>query len=307
MIVNESSLAAITRGFRAIFNDTLQKTPDRIDDIATRIPSTTTSQDFPLAALTGTLREWLGDRVIQNLAAWTHNVVNKDFEQTVGIKRKVIEDDQIGLYNAQFQTLAQQAKLHPFKEAIRVMMTAGFSGGTGAYELWDDANFFSAAHYWPGAYETAQDNLTDELLDAAAVIAGRVAMMGFRGPDGEPLDVVPTHFLCAPANWSTAKNMFCLPTATDSAAANPLYGMIKEENIIVDARISAAKWALLDCSKPVKPIVNQRRKEPELVAQTAPDSDGAFLKGEYRYGVDYRGAVVALGWWMAYGSSGDGS
>lgn len=39
------------------------------------------------------MREWIGDREVQNLTASDYTIKNKDFELTVGVDRNAIEDD----------------------------------------------------------------------------------------------------------------------------------------------------------------------------------------------------------------------
>ena len=45
------------------------------------------------------MREWIGDREIQNLSASDYTIKNKDYELTVGVDRNDIEDDTLGIYN----------------------------------------------------------------------------------------------------------------------------------------------------------------------------------------------------------------
>lgn len=61
-------------------------------------------------------------------------------------------------------------------------------------------------------------------------------------------------------------------------------------------------WYLLDLSKPIKPIILQIRQRPEFIAQDRPDSDNAFMRKKYRYGVDDRKNVGFGLWQIAYAS-----
>lgn len=61
-------------------------------------------------------------------------------------------------------------------------------------------------------------------------------------------------------------------------------------------------WFLLDTSRPLKPLIFQKRREYALNALTDPKDEGVFMRDEYRYGVDAR-CNVGFGFWqMAYGS-----
>ena len=61
-------------------------------------------------------------------------------------------------------------------------------------------------------------------------------------------------------------------------------------------------WVLMDVSRPVKPMIFQRRTTPKLVRVDREDGDSVFMRRKYRYGVDYRGNVGFGFWQMAYGS-----
>lgn len=61
-------------------------------------------------------------------------------------------------------------------------------------------------------------------------------------------------------------------------------------------------WFLLDCSRPVKPLLLQMRRRPEFVAMDNPEDEHAFMRRKYRYGVDDRKNVGFGLWQMAYAS-----
>ena len=61
-------------------------------------------------------------------------------------------------------------------------------------------------------------------------------------------------------------------------------------------------WFLMDLSMPVKPLVLQRRKDPEFVAMDKPDDENVFMRKEFRYGVDDRKNVGFGLWQLAFGS-----
>jgi phage major head subunit gpT-like protein len=302
--VNAANLEALFVGFKVMFQETLKATPSRIDEIASRIPSSTKQHDFPIAAIVGTMREWLGDRVVTNIAAWNPTVTNKHFEQTIAVTADDIEDDVTGAYGLAIQDLAQKAVQHPWTEALTWLAVNAWAD-TG----FDDNTFFSTTHTWPGGdYVTAQSNrvttaLTNDDTGRTAVWTGIEAMLSFRNPAGEPIGSVPNKFLCAAGLLDIATALFTAPTAA-SGATNTTFGLFKKEDIIADARITAGYWMMLDCRGAVKPLINQRRKEPVLVAQTQPTDQSVFTANEYQYGVDYRGRVVGVPWWLAYGSTG---
>lgn len=65
---------------------------------------------------------------------------------------------------------------------------------------------------------------------------------------------------------------------------------------------SGNPWYLMDLSRPIKPIIFQRRKNPEFVAQDRPTDENVFMRKKFRYGVDDRKNVGFGLWQIAYGS-----
>lgn len=70
-----------------------------------------------------------------------------------------------------------------------------------------------------------------------------------------------------------------------------------------DAGGGGTAWYLLDVSRPLKPLIFQKRRDYDLKAMTDPKDEGVFMRDEYRYGVDARGNVGFGFWQMAYRSA----
>ena len=77
------------------------------------MPSTSESETYAWLGDIPGMREWIGEREIQNLSGSAYVIRNKDFELTVGVDRNAVEDDKIGLYNPSIQMLGESAALHP--------------------------------------------------------------------------------------------------------------------------------------------------------------------------------------------------
>lgn len=140
MELNRSSLQALYRGFNTLFNSAFSNTPSDWRSVAMEVPSSTSEETYAWLGLTTRFREWLGDRVIQNLKSHGYTIKNKSFESTVGVNRDNIEDDQIGVYSPIFQQLGQDAKTHP-DELVFALLKAGFD--TACY---DGQYFFDSDH-----------------------------------------------------------------------------------------------------------------------------------------------------------------
>ena len=113
MIINSAALAALSTGFQTAYDLGGDNYEQSYQKIAMDVKSTGSSETYIGLGNTTVFREWLGDRVIQNLSAFDYTIKNKDFENTIGVPRNAIEDGNLGQFNFQFQTLGQDAREHP--------------------------------------------------------------------------------------------------------------------------------------------------------------------------------------------------
>lgn len=140
MIINQAALAGIYKSFSTIFNEAFALAESMWPQVAMKAPSSGRSVDYKWLGDFPMMREWLGDRVVKDLSAHGYEIVNKDYESTVGVQRPDIEDDQIGVYTPMIQGLAQAAKAHP-DVLVFALLNAGFST-----ECFDGSYFFDDEH-----------------------------------------------------------------------------------------------------------------------------------------------------------------
>jgi len=65
----------------------------------------------------------------------------------------------------------------------------------------------------------------------------------------------------------------------------------------VDTGGAGSFWYLLDDTRPLKPLIFQRRRDYALRTMNAPDDEQVFMRDSYRYGVDAR-VNVGFGFWQ---------
>jgi len=140
MLINQANLATLYTGFQTVFNDAFQNTQSDFDRVAMTVASSSRTEHYGWLGSTTRFREWLGDRLIQNLEAHDFSIKNKDFENTVAVRRNDIEDDTYGVYAPIVAQLGQDARTHP-DELVFGMLGDGFAG-----LCYDGQPFFSAAH-----------------------------------------------------------------------------------------------------------------------------------------------------------------
>lgn len=140
MIPNLETLQILNTQFSAKFKAGLERARERWDLIATLIPSSTTLNTYAWLGDIPRMREWIGDRVIQGLAGKSYQLENKEFELTIGVPRKDIEDDQFGIYMPMAEQMGQEVAEHPARMVYQLLK----NGGTGL--CYDGQPFFSTAH-----------------------------------------------------------------------------------------------------------------------------------------------------------------
>lgn len=296
MIVNQATLQSIYRSFKTIFNQALENTQPVYERIATVVPSSAREEEYKWLGKVPRLREWIGDRVIQNLTAHGYTIKNRDWEATVAVDRNDIEDDAIGIYRPLIQQLAQAAALHP-DELVFELLVKGFTE-----KCYDGQPFFAPEHV--DGNQPPQSNMTTAPLSPTSYAAARAAMMSFKDEHGRPLKIVPGLLVVPPALEEPARKILMAETDA-SGATNPWRGTAE---LLVAPELAGndSMWFLLDVSKPIKPLIFQQRKKPEFVAKDSPDDENVFMRKEFLYGVDCRDNAGYGLWQLAYGSTGTG-
>lgn len=140
MIITRENLAALFMGFKLAFQQAFDGTVPAWDQIATLVPSSTGEEAYPWLGQSTQFREWVGERVYQNLKVHGYRIKNKTFENTVGVKREAIEDDTYGVFTPLMAQLGQDAKEHP-DLLIFDLLKAGFKT-----HCYDGQYFFDTDH-----------------------------------------------------------------------------------------------------------------------------------------------------------------
>lgn len=135
MIINTASLGALFTAYSAAFKNAFDRAQSDWDKVATLVPSATESNLYAFLGQFPKLREWLGDRIIKNMAVHNYTVTNKAFEATVGVPRPKIEDDVYGVFTPLMEEMGYAARLHP-DEIIFALLALGAS------QLCYDGQFF---------------------------------------------------------------------------------------------------------------------------------------------------------------------
>lgn len=140
MIVNSETLDDLRIGFKRHFTEAFKEVTSLRDRVAEVVPSTTKEEKYGwLGELPG-MREWIGPRVIHNLAEHGYAIRNKKFELTIGVSKDDIEDDTLGTYSTRFKAMGRATARHP-EQLVFGALANGFT--TACY---DGQYFFDTDH-----------------------------------------------------------------------------------------------------------------------------------------------------------------
>lgn len=303
MQLTPAGLDAIFYGFDLRFQGAVKAAQPLWQRIADEIPSMGREERYPWLDRIPKFREWVGERVIQNIAARFQTIVNKDYELTLEVDRNDILDDKIGLFNPKVDMMGQQAAYLPDDLIFAALVAAT------AQVVYDGQYFFDTDHpvNMDDPASATQSNSLSLALNSANYAAARAAMMSFKGADGRPLNIVPNLLMVPPALEQTARqivNADMIPqqlTLTGPAYAGvPVSNVMKgTADVLVAPQLAGTDttWYLFDTTKPMKPFIYQNRQAPQFTFLNRPDSENLFFRKKFIFGADAR-AAAGYGLWQ---------
>ena len=140
MLINSTSLRSLYTGYSTAFQGGFTGVAPMYQRVATTVNSTTRENEYGWLGQMPRFREWIGDRQVNSLKTHGYTIKNKPFENTVGVDRDDIEDDNIGIYTPLFTELGRASASFP-DELVFPFLKAGFN--TTCY---DGQYFFDTDH-----------------------------------------------------------------------------------------------------------------------------------------------------------------
>lgn len=140
MKIGSINLSDLNTTVKALFNSAFTATQTKWEKVAMKVPSSKGSNTYKWLGMLVSIREWIGDRIIQNLKEYDYTIKNKKFEGTLGIKVDDIKDDDLGLYNILIKDLGDKSKKHP-DSLVFGLLADGIN-----QKCYDGQNFFDTDH-----------------------------------------------------------------------------------------------------------------------------------------------------------------
>lgn len=294
MIISNNNLRGIFTGFSSLFNRAFQETPVQYERVAMIVPSATRETTYGWLGQMPNMREWIGDRVIQNLMAHSYTIKNKDFELTIKVPANDIADDQLGVFSPMISEMGLVAKTHP-DELVFNLLGHGFTNN-----CYDDMPFFSDSH--PLNQGKKQSNKGNKKLSAASYAAARSQMMTLKGENNRALKVVPDLLVVSPQNEAKAREILFADTIAGTTNINK---DTCDLLVVPELADYPEQWYLLCTKRYIKPLVFQEREKPAFVSKNKDTDDNVFFQNEYLYGTKARYNAGYGLWQLAFGSTGE--
>lgn len=133
-------LVALNSGVQTAFNSQLSRaeSPHRL--FTYPAASTGREEVYPRLDLMRGVREWLGDRIVQQLGTSLFTIKNRKFEQTIGISGDDIRDDRMGMFTPVAAEMGEAARIFPARLVAELMLSGTTAVG------YDGQYFFDTDH-----------------------------------------------------------------------------------------------------------------------------------------------------------------
>jgi phage major head subunit gpT-like protein len=260
MKLTESDLEALRVSLSTRFNDAFRGTPAWWNRVAMLNETDEKIGRMGWLANLPQVRTLVGDRVVQNLAERSYDIVNVDRDMTVGIHRDQLDTKLLGGYAMTFAAMGETAAKWP-----DTLMVSLLRNGQSAL-CFDDQYFFDTDHpvsLSNSSLSTYSNYSTGTALTAANYESVRASMMARKGENGLPLGVRPNLLVVPPQLESTAKLIVMadmVPSTAGTASQTNINKGTAEVLVVPELAVDATTWYLLDASGIVKPLVYQRRR-----------------------------------------------
>ena len=102
----------VSKGFSKVFNESLVKQNEDYKKISLEVTSSTIVTDYAWIADLPSMKEWVGDRELKELSAFSYTIKKKDWEATIKVHRDNLIYDKLGIVKPQIQRLAESVSTH---------------------------------------------------------------------------------------------------------------------------------------------------------------------------------------------------
>lgn len=278
MEITTQSLASVKRGFQKLFDAAYQGVVDPwFLQIAMEASSTGAEEEYHwLGALPG-MKELVGEITIENLTRHGWTIKNREWENTIGIKRKDLDRDRLGVYTPLLNGMGEAARMHP-GELVAELLSNGFTNLD-----YTGKNFFDTtkkAH----AKAEAFTNKGTAALAAASFQTARANLKSRKNAEGRAMRLgVDLVLVVPPALEAVARQILVADIVGNNTNVNK--GTARPLVISELSTYSDTAWFLIEAGRQIKPIIVQTEKQPTSSMVTNDNDSHVVQHQEYLYQV----------------------
>lgn len=265
MIINQENLVAMFQAYITRWQAGIQRVQGNpIDFLFTDFPSTTEANFYGWIDLIPGFREWLDERVFNDVNGQNYVVANRLFECSVAIPATKIQDDTYGMFAP---IIEMQGAAWPVQ--LRNLVLQVFTSNPKTYtgvELAGTHNLSAKVRI---------TNKTTDALSKSSFEAAILAAAAWKFSNGELIKPRFTHLLHGPALRSTVHDIVKAPfiasivknvAATENVGGvqlpNPNLNRVQAVELEELAGDYANYWWLVQAGGPINPIARQLRQAP---------------------------------------------
>lgn len=286
LLINRENVSEIFRNIRTTFQQVFEATPTRWQSIATQIDTNQLVEKIDWLDAFPNWRKWVGDKVVNALAAHSYALELEEWETTIAVKRRDIEADRLGIYRMKATSAGELAAYFP-DERVAEALNGAFTN-----PCWDGKPYFATDHPTKkkdGSATTFSNKITVPLSVStqAAAIAGygaaKTQLGQMRNEQGRPIRV-RNRRLVVPSALEDIANALMNNERLEDGKPNPYRGTATVE--VWEELESDTAWFLMGEAGGLKPIIYLVRKHPTTGQVTDLNDSQVFKSGEFLFGAE---------------------
>lgn len=286
MDITPANIRALRSGFNKSFRDAFEETAVWYTKLATIVSSTSQMNTYGWMNQFPGMREWLGERVVNNFSAGSYTITNKTWELTFGVQREDFEDDNLGIYSEYSAMIGETARKHP-DELVLELLKNGHSR-----LCFDGQNFYDTDHP-VSLYDTTKGTYSNYSASGKALSDTnfafvRAAGMSYKSEAGRSLNVIYDLIQVPPALEVTALEI--VKAEFKSSGGTNVIASFRMADVLVTPELAGqdTTWYAHHTKRRIKPFVFQTRRELNFQAKNRVDDDVVLEDNMVKFFTDAR-------------------
>jgi phage major head subunit gpT-like protein len=290
-------------GLRSEYQEAYDQYTANNEGLVMEVNSNGPSNNYAWLGSVPRMRLFDGERKPVQVGAYKYTIENEEYEASMAIDLKDVDDDQTGQYAVLAGQIGESSAMFPDELLYGTLLPGGFS------QLAYDGQYFFDTDHNVGASGT-QSNLITGKLGPTSLNAAIDAFYGFRDDFGRPLNAQLDLVLIVPTSLRSQAELLINQRTLANGADNPNYQ--KAEVRVNPWLVNQDQWFLVNKTGRVKAFVQQNRKREDLAilgqapgtATVINQSEAQFMRRKVYVGTYWRGAVGYGLFQKAVGSTG---